>query len=277
VIPLRKEHPPQTLRDHVQRLVREHRYEEALDVLLDARSRKPHDESISRSIRLVKERLMRTYIERIGNLDRVPRATLGGIHPSSLDADTQETLQLVDGICSVDDILLASRLGQFRTLRTLLRLAETGLLVWSGGVDDGLPSARADAVVSRVLADNSSLRRTAEIPRVDPPVEIRFVRSEPVVAPLPPLPPPPPPREPEPIPPPPIPVAASVHDTEQIYDGAPDPYTELFAEATRAYLRRDYARAEELFAECVAQRPTDNRAHYNLDSLRRRRRSKPTL
>jgi TolA-binding protein len=51
----------------------------------------------------------------------------------------------------------------------------------------------------------------------------------------------------------------------------PDPYTRLFEDATKAYLRRDYDRAERLFAECVTQRPGDRRAEYNLRKLKERK------
>ncbi len=235
VIPLRGDAPAPTLREQVQALVAEHRFEDALDALLAARAAAPDDEAISRSIRLVKERLMREYVERLGNLDRVPRASTGRIHPSSLGADAQATLRLVDGISSVDDILRASRLGQFRTLRTLLTLHERALIELSMAAPAVGSPAADDAVVDRVLADDTSA--VHPVPPEAPPQAIRFAG---------------PPSTPPP----------------------PDPHAALFAEATRAYLRRDYAAAEQLFERCAVLRPTDPRAHHNLESLRRRR-SKP--
>jgi tetratricopeptide (TPR) repeat protein len=220
VIPLHPRASP--LREQLQALLADHRYEEALDALLAARSGAPADESISRSIRLVKEHLIRAYIERIENLDRVPHARPGHAEASRLPAEAQEVLRLVDGISSVDDILHACRLGQFRTLRALLALVDQQLIEWSphGRVPATL---RAEAVVRRVLADDTSAAAAA-------------------------------PRPPPALAPP----AAEV-------------YAAWFADATRAYLRRDYAAAEQLFARCVAARPDDARARHNLDSLRRRR------
>ncbi|MEZ4398426.1 MAG: hypothetical protein R3B06_00300 [Kofleriaceae bacterium] len=284
VIPLRGDAPAPTLREQVQVLVQDRRYEAALDLLLTARANAPSDESISRSIRLLKERLMRQYIERVGNLDRVPVPSMGKVHPSSLGADAQEVLRLIDGIGTVDDILLASRLGQFRTLRTLIGLHERSLIELPGVQRDRpvtpAPPEQSSAVVTRVLADETSA--VHPVPPEPPPAEIRFRARDteptpatapsatriappapgPAAAPAPAAPAPaaPAPAAPAPAAPPPAP---------------DDPFQLAFAEATRAYLRRDYAAAEQLFERCVELKPDDARALHNLESLRRRR-SKPT-
>lgn len=265
VIPLRHDAPAGDLRLQVQRMIQERRFEDALDVLLAARGQAPNDESIARSIRLLKERLMRQYIERIGNLDRVPRATLGTVHPSSLGAEAQEVLRLIDGATAVDDILLSSRLGQFRTLRTLVTLNERMLISLASGSSASL-APTSDGIVDRVLADETST--VNPMPPEPPPSEVRFT---PRAAGAPTTPPPVGERASAPTTPAAPPASIAPAPPARAAAPSPDPYAELFAQATKAYLRRDYAGAEQLFEQCVAQRPDDVRAQHNLESLRHRR------
>lgn len=46
-----------------------------------------------------------------------------------------------------------------------------------------------------------------------------------------------------------------------------DRFDALFADATRAYLRRELDRAEALFTECASIRPNDRRVKANLKRL----------
>ena len=66
--------------------------------------------------------------------------------------------------------------------------------------------------------------------------------------------------------------------SEETPRGASDPavatdggYVELFNEATRAYLKRDYEQAERLFVQCERIRPDDARVIHNLNRLRSRK------
>jgi hypothetical protein len=53
-----------------------------------------------------------------------------------------------------------------------------------------------------------------------------------------------------------------------VADIAPD-FDALFRQATQAYVRRDRARAQDLFEQCQALRPGDARVLHNLERLRR--------
>ena len=63
---------------------------------------------------------------------------------------------------------------------------------------------------------------------------------------------------------------ATVTDLPQPGAPATARFDEVFAQATSAYLRRDYARALELFEDCARQRPDDRRVAFNISRLRDR-------
>lgn len=102
-------------------LLKERRYEEALEIVLKARQQSPNDRALSRSVRLLKDRLTLQYAERVGSLDRVPECPLSddAIDAMSLSFEERGVLALVDGIATFGDIVDASPHGKFATYRAL--------------------------------------------------------------------------------------------------------------------------------------------------------------
>lgn len=207
-------------------LIESKRYEEALTLLYAARKQAPQDPSVSRSIKLVKDRLTLKYVKRVGSLDQVPavftsESTLRGL---KLDVEERELLSLIDGIASVGDIVECSRLGRFKTYRGLARFLDMGIIVLKAG-------EALDETLGRALAPSDREIRAAVQPAATTPP----ASSESVSAPLPPA--------------------------------GSDPFVELFNQATRAYLKRDYGSARNLFRKCLELRPDDQRVRHNLEKL----------
>lgn len=122
----------------LERLLEGKRYEEALELLLRARFQFPGDASISRGIRLLKDRLLLDYVRRLGDLEQVPirvESNAPSTEPES------EIFELVDGIASIEDILQSSRLGRFETYRCLTRLLEADAIALTEAAPWSLPVA----------------------------------------------------------------------------------------------------------------------------------------
>lgn len=100
--------------------VRERDYDRALRLLYDARQAHPEDASISRSIRHIKEHLIREMAEQLGDLDRVPE--VHEVQVSATDQEASLVARLVDGIATLGDIVEVSPLGRYRTLHVLTRI-----------------------------------------------------------------------------------------------------------------------------------------------------------
>ena len=81
-------------------LIREKRFEEALTLLYTAHGEAPRDQSISRSINVVKQRLLREYRAEIGDLSQVPKLALDDalIEELPLSDDERELVPLIDGL-----------------------------------------------------------------------------------------------------------------------------------------------------------------------------------
>ncbi len=128
-------------REKLVKLIEERRYDEALAILYRLREETPGDTSISRSIRLVKDRLTVEYSRRVGHLDQVPRLRVdrNTIRGLQLTSDEQEILGLVDGIACYSDILEVSRLGRFYTYRYLADFLSQGLLESTPPPSSALP------------------------------------------------------------------------------------------------------------------------------------------
>jgi hypothetical protein len=143
------------LRGTLERLLAERKYEEALDFLHTARWKQPDAPEISRGIHLLKERLLRRYLARIGTLDAVPRvsptADIGGL----IDEE-RAVLRLVDGISTFGDIARESRFGRFETYRTLSRFVTAGIVAAAQAVD---PATAGAAGASAPAAPSPQGRR----------------------------------------------------------------------------------------------------------------------
>lgn len=219
-------------REAFERLLREKRFEEALEFLYKERERAPEDASITRGIRALKDHLTARYGRELGSLDQVPVVLAPPEERRLLPAEKRDLLRLVDGIATFGDVLISSRFGRFETCRLLALMLKRGVI-----------GVRPHSAEPTVL-DPRELARPAPTPPVaEPPSTTRPVVDEH----------------------PPAPASAPPPASHT------DPYAELFASATEAYLRRDYDEALRLFEECVRQRPQDRRAEYNLRKLKERK------
>jgi hypothetical protein len=284
----------------LEKLLRERRYEEALKVLYAARASAPKDQAISRSIRLLRERIAVDYAARLVNLDRVP-ARGERISGSLLSSEERQVLSLVDGISSYGDIVAASPMGRLNTLRMLCSFLDTGLVTASSpsvsppnarsgshlrarpvvppeqvpptvpsSVSSAAVSGAAGAAVAGSLVGShgpSSSSRQSSPPRVATPTA-QSLRAEP---------PPsfvghparrsqPPPSALGELPPSSRPSRPPSFSNSHPDDG----FDALFAQATEAYLLRDFQRAVDLFTQCSLLRPADRRVLHNLKALQRR-------
>ncbi len=107
-------------RRQVASLVGEKKYEEALEILIEARRLDPGDSSLSRSLSLLKQHLTTRYRTRLGLLETVVQRTTEE-PPNDFDS---RVWQLIDGIATIADIIELSPVGEFRTLRGLCRLLD---------------------------------------------------------------------------------------------------------------------------------------------------------
>jgi len=130
-------------RSRLTRLLKERRYEDALEMLLKARSQSPDDPTISRSVRLLKDKLTIKYSEAVGSLDHVAQCTIPDAALSSLTLSFEErgVLALVDGIATFGDIVDASPHGKFATYRALATFLEKGILARSGKDTTQIPTS----------------------------------------------------------------------------------------------------------------------------------------
>ncbi|MFO0560396.1 MAG: hypothetical protein U0269_20440 [Polyangiales bacterium] len=114
------------LRARVELLVKERKLEQALGELDRARARFPDDPSISRSIRLLRDRLVVEYGKILGKLDDVPCLAISRDEISRARPSSEELalLKLIDGIASLGDIVRGSQLGRFETYRAFVRFVE---------------------------------------------------------------------------------------------------------------------------------------------------------
>ncbi len=227
---VRRKAPSSPTRRFIENLLRNGRYEEALAMLYQARASNPSDPKLSKSIRLMRERLVLHYTSELDNLDLVPVANGGvaprpedGAHGDALHEDDpvsqeeRQVLGLIDGISNYGDIVSTCSLGRLATLRILCKLQAAGLLQRQEeppSESQSIPKSHAPD------ADGDSFPREAE-PAPEPAPEV-------------------------------------------------DGYAQLFSEATTAYLVRDLKRAEELFEQCHRERPEDRRVLHNLNALRRK-------
>lgn len=221
-------------RPELERLLYEHRYEEALALLYAARAGNPRNSEIPKSIRLLRERLTSDYAHQLGDLDRVPMLSPGALE---LTGEEQQVAALVDGISSFFDIAAASPIGRLPTLRILCSLQNSGQLITAGTEwrpDAGRSLARpgvAAVRASRPHASEPLLVVNDVAPDSATPVTVRRARE---------------------------------------LGRDDDEYADLFARATQAYLVRDMPLAMELFGECCRRCPEDRRPHHNLKALSRR-------
>jgi len=157
------------VRPQLEQLLAERRYEEALDLLHSARWHAPDATDISRGINLLKERLIRQYLARIGNLDAVPCTTADADHAALALSDEERTLlRLVDNVSSFGDIAHQSLFGRFETYRALDRFVREGIITMIMGGGGGptpipTPSARRTTPRAVVVDTEAPLAATIEM------------------------------------------------------------------------------------------------------------------
>ncbi len=109
-------------RRRVAALVAEKKYEEALEVITEARRLDPGDQSLSRSMSLLKQHLGARYRARLGRLEEVVTK-----HETRCPEDIDPRVWiLLDGITTIADIVELSPIGEFRTLRALCLMLDSG-------------------------------------------------------------------------------------------------------------------------------------------------------
>ena len=100
-------------------LLREKRYEEALEVLYRARAETPGSSELQKSIDQIKEFLVGAYAKRLGGLDQVAR-------PLSVSTGRSPDVVLIsryiDGNSTFGDVAQICPLGKLRTLQVLVGL-----------------------------------------------------------------------------------------------------------------------------------------------------------
>jgi tetratricopeptide (TPR) repeat protein len=254
--------PRAALRARVEKLVKNRQLEAALDELDRARSMFPDDASISRSVRLLRDRLVFEYGKRLGRLDDIPRLKLSRETIAQQRPTVEELalIKLIDGIASLGDLVRGSQLGRFETYRAFVRFVERGWIdfrapsgTWNPR-DYLPPETFALANAAAKPTTGSSLPPPSTAPG---PIEERSPISS--VTPVTPV------------------ERKSTPDTGRPISKPPadakpeDPFDALFREATAAYVSRDYPKAIELFTRCLALRPDDRSVQHNLQRLQSRR------
>src|SRR5262245_20459529 len=162
-------------RAKLTRMLKERQYEDALEMLLKARSHSPDDPTISRSVRLLKDKLTIRYSEAVGSLDHVAQCTVPDAALATLTLSFEErgVLALVDGIATFGDVVDASPHGKFATYRALAAFLEKGILARSGKGNTPIPPPMVAGRPSGprpALASVSAQMTPAPPPRAAPPV-----------------------------------------------------------------------------------------------------------
>lgn len=100
-------------------LLREKRYEEALEVLYRARAETPGSSELQKSIDQIKEFLVGAYAKRLGGLDQIarPLSVSSGRSP-----DVVLISRYIDGSSTFGDVAQMCPLGKLRTLQVLVSL-----------------------------------------------------------------------------------------------------------------------------------------------------------
>jgi hypothetical protein len=112
----------------LEQLLAKKRYEEALEMLYAARREHPEATDLARGVQLLKQRLVRRYLRRLGNLDHVPHVLRLDEESMPVSEEARGLLHLIDGISSFGDIARESRLGRFETYRMLARMVEESVI-----------------------------------------------------------------------------------------------------------------------------------------------------
>lgn len=291
-------------------LIRERKFEEALALLYTAHGEAPRDPSISRSISVVKQRLLREYRTELGDPSQVPALAYDEtlIEELPLSEDERELVPLIDGIVALEDVLQSCGLGALQAHRALAQLIRRRVIVLAPAAEKAATAAdRADR------ADRATGPAPGQEARPAPGQEARPAPTLKLVPPPAPEPPPPTPvAGPAVVP---IPgtarataAAAPTNAVAAVASGAvhlpvndvrsktlpisaapprpdnrpappapspaeppkPSRYAAHVAEAVRAHLQGHDARARELLQLCFQECPDEPTARRTLERLQQR-------
>ncbi|MBX3249358.1 MAG: hypothetical protein KF901_19430 [Myxococcales bacterium] len=130
-------------------LVREKRYEEALELLERTRLERPSDEAVLKSIAHLEMHLERRRLRVLGGLDAVLRWRVGVKRDGAF-------AELCDGRRSVAEVLALTQLSRQEALRMLVALQKAGALERSDGGDFGAEETGIYDAVSAASTQPSS-------------------------------------------------------------------------------------------------------------------------
>ncbi|MEZ4369354.1 MAG: hypothetical protein R3B07_00955 [Polyangiaceae bacterium] len=147
--------PRHTDTQALERLLAGKRYEDALALLLEERTRRPDDPTLSRGIRLLKDRLLLNFLRRVGDLDQVPVRLTPRV---PLDA-ASPVFELVDGIASLEDIIAAVPLGRFEALKAVCELLDLKAIQLSPPAAWSLPGPIPPSMRRAPTKDSSTQER----------------------------------------------------------------------------------------------------------------------
>lgn len=276
-------------------LIRERKFEEALALLYTAHGEAPRDPSISRSISVVKQRLLKEYRTELGDPSQVPALAYDEalIEELPLTEDERELVPLIDGIVALEDVLQSCGLGALQAHRALAQLCRRRVIVL------GPPAAqRTSAAVDRADQSDRTPRASSPPPEARPAPTLKLV----------------PPPSPEPSPPvneataaapmtkaPAAPLQAALGGAVHLpvsevrsktlpigtmpppraesrstapppppEQPKPSPFAAHVAEAVRAHLQGHAARAKELLQLCRQECPDEPTARRTLERLQQR-------
>lgn len=144
----------------IAELVREEKWDDVLAKLYAAREVSPRDGDIAEAIRTVRDRVMRSGLERLGAIDAMPTRTGA---TAALGADEQYVLGLITGSATLDELLDGSTLGRHRTVRALTGLVALGVIRIPAGAPRGAveaPGAVRHVIVADGHPPSAALTRT---------------------------------------------------------------------------------------------------------------------
>ncbi len=285
-------------------LIRERKFEEALALLYTAHGEAPRDPSISRSISVVKQRLLKEYRTELGDLSQIPALAYDEalIEELPLTEDERELVPLIDGIVALEDVLQSCGLGALQAHRALAQLCRRRVIVLRPPADHTEPQEpreqkrlgaldRADRSPRASSPPASEPRPTPTLKLVPPPTPepSPVLKEAAVVAPM---------TAAPAAAAPPAPAGGAVHlpvsevrsktlpigtlppPTRAENKPAPPPpaveqprpsrYAAHVAEAVRAHLQGHDARAKELLQLCVQECPDEPTARRTLERLQQR-------
>jgi hypothetical protein len=217
-----------SLRDDVATLLRERRFEDALQTLYRARAAAPSDPEIQTAIDQLKDFMVTTYARQLGGMDKIAPPI-----PSTAPKTSAGLMvaQYVDGRSTFGDISQVCPLGQLRTLQVLVELyvrrpnqdlapPASGLRPQSAPPgDEHEPDTHRSPSVAAGLPYSSTNVKHSSVgpsPSVSPGLGGFLVENE-----------------------------------------ADRQFKELFAKGTAAFIQNRYRDAVDAFQECMKLRPED--------------------